>query len=214
MYGAGRSLQPLRNNLKDKESIVMLIECIGYLGSVLVVVSMLMSSVVKLRVINTVGSCISGTYALVIHSYPLALMNLCLIVINFYNLAKLLKSEQHYDLISGRTDDAYFTYFLNHYKNDILHFFPEADSTLTNLAALGNTHTVFIICCDTVPAGILLGTLLENGTFAITVDYTTPMYRDCSAGRFLYARLPENGIRTLAYMGNSDRHVPYLQKMA
>ena len=41
----------------------MWIEIFGYIGSALVVVSMLMTSVVKLRVINTVGSLISGTYA-------------------------------------------------------------------------------------------------------------------------------------------------------
>ncbi len=73
----------------------MLIEIFGYIGSVLVVVSMLMSSVVKLRVINTIGSIISGTYALIIGSFPLALMNICLIIINVYNLRKLLLNEQH-----------------------------------------------------------------------------------------------------------------------
>ncbi len=71
----------------------MLIELFGYLGSVMVVVSMLMSSVVKLRVINTIGSVISGTYALIIGSFPLALMNICLVVINLYNLRKLRKTE-------------------------------------------------------------------------------------------------------------------------
>ena len=38
----------------------MLLEIWGYIGSILVVVSMLMSSIVKLRVINTIGSVISG----------------------------------------------------------------------------------------------------------------------------------------------------------
>ena len=33
----------------------MIIELIGYLGSALVVFSMLMTSIVKLRVVNTVG---------------------------------------------------------------------------------------------------------------------------------------------------------------
>ncbi len=36
-----------------------LIEIFGYIGSVLVIVSMLMSSIVKLRIINTVGRCVS-----------------------------------------------------------------------------------------------------------------------------------------------------------
>ena len=60
------------------------IELFGYLGSFLVVVSMLMSSVIKLRIINIIGSTISGTYALIIGSFPLALMNICLIIINAY----------------------------------------------------------------------------------------------------------------------------------
>ncbi|MBQ5897462.1 MAG: hypothetical protein IIW81_03245 [Oscillospiraceae bacterium] len=42
-----------------------IIELIGYLGSILVLVSMLMSSVVKLRIINTVGSIIFTFYAYV-----------------------------------------------------------------------------------------------------------------------------------------------------
>lgn len=71
----------------------VLIELFGYLGSILIVVSMLMSSIVKLRVINTVGSIISGIYALICGAFPLALMNICLVVINIYNLYKLSKKE-------------------------------------------------------------------------------------------------------------------------
>lgn len=69
----------------------MIIEMVGYLGSILVVVSMLMSSVIKLRVINTIGSGVFAAYALIIHSYPTALMNFCLVAINVYNLVKLSK---------------------------------------------------------------------------------------------------------------------------
>ena len=63
----------------------MLIEIFGYIGSVLVVVSMLMPSIVKLRVINTIGSIVSGIYALIVGAFPLVLMNSCLIIINIYN---------------------------------------------------------------------------------------------------------------------------------
>jgi len=85
----------------------MLIEMIGYLGSALVVVSMLMSSVIKLRIINAVGSCIFTAYALIIHSYPTAFMNFCLIVINGYNLVKLLRDSRQYDLVEAGADDAF-----------------------------------------------------------------------------------------------------------
>ncbi|MDE7309079.1 MAG: hypothetical protein K2N61_10550 [Lachnospiraceae bacterium] len=185
----------------------IIIELTGYLGSLLVVVSMLMSSIVKLRIINTAGCCISAVYALVIHSYPLAFMNLCLIMINVYNLAKLLKTEQHYNLVCVKTDDSLLNYFLNFYKNDIQNFFTEVN--MDNILA----ETAYIVCCDTALAGVLLGKKKEDGSFDILIDYTTPAYRDCSVGKFLYSKLSENKIRKLTYFGRSERHKPYLQKM-
>lgn len=184
-----------------------MIELAGYLGSTLVVVSMLMSSVVKLRVINTIGSVISASYALIIHSYPLALMNICLIIINCYNLAKLLKSNQQYDLISVNTDDTFLAYIFAHYKQDILHFFQEAER------AAKTADTAFIVCCDAAPAGVLLGNVTEKGVLEIAVDYSTPTYRDCSVGKYLYSRLPEQGINKLVYSGKSEKHEEYLRKM-
>jgi len=69
------------------------LEVFGYLGSGLVVLSMLMTSMVKLRIINGIGSLISGSYALIVGTLPLALMNFCLLAINCYNLYKLLKAD-------------------------------------------------------------------------------------------------------------------------
>lgn len=185
----------------------MVIEMAGYLGSVLVVVSMLMSSLVKLRIINTTGSSISAIYALIIHSYPLALMNICLVVINIYNLSKLLKSGQHFDLIDSSTDDRFLEYFINYYKDDIRNFFPEKN-TDTSLA-----DTAYIVSCKAAPAGILLGKSDGKGTLNISVDYATPVYRDCSVGRFLYSQLPEKGIKKLVYSDEAGAHEAYLQKM-
>ena len=50
-------------------------ELIGYLASLLVLISLLMTSVVKLRIINLIGSFIFAVYALAIRSYPTAVMN-------------------------------------------------------------------------------------------------------------------------------------------
>lgn len=72
----------------------ILIEIFGYIGSALVVISMLMTSIVKLRVINMIGSVISGIYAVICGAFPLAFMNACLIIINFYNLIKLKKEKK------------------------------------------------------------------------------------------------------------------------
>ena len=185
----------------------IIIEMAGYIGYVLVVVSMLMSSVVKLRIINTTGSSISAIYALIIHSYPLALMNICLVVINIYNLSKLLKTDQHFDLIDGRTDDKFLGHFINYYKEDMKNFFPEQNIDIS-LA-----DTAYIVSCKAAPAGILLGKKDGDGTLNITVDYTTPVYRDCSVGKFLYSQLQEKGVKKLVYSGEAGNHETYLHNM-
>lgn len=64
----------------------MNIELFGYLGSFLVVASMLMNSIVKLRIINTFGCIICVIYALIIKSYPVVIMNAALALINIVKL--------------------------------------------------------------------------------------------------------------------------------
>ena len=60
----------------------MIIELVGYIGSILVLVAFLMTSVVRLRVVNSIGSLIFAISALIIQSYPTALMNFCLVLIS------------------------------------------------------------------------------------------------------------------------------------
>lgn len=184
----------------------MLLELFGYLGSLLVVVSLMMSSVVKLRVFNTIGSLCSAAYALIIHSYPLALMNICIILINVYNLVKLLYSNKHYDLVDGSEDEGYLSYFINYYKKDIAQFFPENDS-------LSKDERAYIVCCDAAPVGLLMGTMEDNGNFEVSVDYAVPKFRDCSIGKFLYPALGEKGVKKIVCRQYGTKHEPYLKKM-
>ena len=187
--------------------IAMIIEIFGYIGSALVVVSMLMSSIVKLRVVNTIGSIVSGTYALIVGALPLVLMNACLIVINVYNLIKLLKTKQIYDLVEGNTDDALVKYFLERYTNDIKACFPGFEKE----DACGKK--AYVVCCDGNPAGVLVGDEKE-GEINILIDYSTPAYRDCSVGTFLYSKLQVKKIKKLVYTQDKTvMHVSYMNKM-
>lgn len=185
----------------------MYIELFGYLGSFLVVVSMLMSSVVKLRVINVIGSVISGTYALIIGSFPLALMNACLIIINIYNLFKLLSISRKYELVKGNINDAYFDYFVDHYGKDIDIYFPE----FTRNVITGNI--VYYVFCNESPAGLFVGNINKEGIINISLEYTTPTYRDCSVAKFLYIKLKENDVVKLCFHEPSEKHKSFLEKM-
>ena len=184
------------------------LEIFGYIGSALVVVSLLMASVVKLRIINTIGSVISGTYALIIGSFPLALMNISLIIINLYYLYKLLKTKQQFEIVAGNGGDSFVKYFVDRNKKDIEVFFPGVEFENAE------NEVAYMVCCNGNPAGVLLGKDLGNGVLDVLVDYSAPAYRDCSVGAYLYANLGEYGVKKLVFTQNkADDHVSYLTKM-
>ena len=56
-----------------------------------------------------------------------------------------------------------------------------------------------------VPAGVLAGKK-EGDALEISFDYTTPTYRDCSAGRFLYAKLAEEGYKKFICKKATEGH--------
>lgn len=184
-----------------------MIEMIGYLGSALVLVSFLMASVVKLRVINSVGGLVFAAYALLIQSYPTALMNFCLVGINLYYLARLGHPNRQYALIEEKRDSALLKAFLEYYREDIALFFPGIQA-LTEEADL-----VCFVCRSMAPAGVLLGKWREGGVLEILLDYSTPECRDCSVGKYLYSRLPELGVRRLVFSREPGKHAAYLKKM-
>ena len=184
----------------------LILEMIGYLGSALVIVSMLMTSVVKLRIINTIGGVIFCGYALCIHSYPTAAMQVCLIVINLINLYKLNNTKKEYTAISVKAEDGFLAHFLFTYINDIKKYFPD-------FLPPQNDAKIFLITCGEVPAGVFAAKEEADGNLHVELDYTTPAYRDCSAGKFLYNHLKHLGIKSLSAETKIPSHEKYLKKM-
>lgn len=185
----------------------LILEIVGYIGSAMVVVSMLMTSIVKLRIINTIGSVISGVYAVICGAIPLALMNVCLIVINVLGLVKLLKTKKDYSLVEASANEELVQFFLSYYKDDIIIYSPFFNIKDTK------DQQAYLVYHEGNPVGMFLGTK-KGDTFDINIEYTTPSYRDCSVGKYMYSLLPSRGIKHLTYRhGPSEGHKPYLIKM-
>ena len=182
------------------------IELFGYLGSAIVLVSFLMTSVFKLRVVNTIGSVIFMTYALIIHSYPTAFMNLCLVLINLRFLWKMRKAGKEYEMVSLEAKDAYLTYLLRAQEEDIEKCFPGLYYPAEEV------NRCYLVTCHRAPAGIALGHR-EGDEMELFLDYSLPEYRDFSIGSFLMNKLKEEGIKKLIYDGPSQNHMAYLNKM-
>ena len=190
----------------------IIIETIGYIGSALVILSMLMTSVVKLRIINSFGCIVFATYALLIHSYPTAAMQVCLIIINIINLRHLLNVKKEYSVFHTdiKKDSFIAQYFIKSNFGDIKKYFPDFE-----LNAMNDSENIesYIICCGSTPVGLFVGTKESGGNLNVMLDYTTPAYRDCSVGKYLYAFLAGAGIKQLHSDGHCKAHIKYLRKM-
>lgn len=70
------------------------LEFFGYMGTALVLVSMLMTSLVRLRWINLAGAVVSMLYALACQTWPVFVLNLSLSVINTVQLIRLARKKE------------------------------------------------------------------------------------------------------------------------
>lgn len=64
----------------------MIFEIMGYLGTAFVVVSFMCKSLLKLRVLNSIGALLVTIYAVVIKAYPVAILDGFILIINLYQI--------------------------------------------------------------------------------------------------------------------------------
>ncbi len=180
-------------------------DIVGYLSTVLILISFLMTSVVKLRIVSAIGSGIFVVFAIATKSYPTAIMNFGVVVINIYFLVKLLRAKKLTTMLPIETDNAYLKEFETFYGTDMQRYFPEVATQKDE------ADKAYFVYYDLVPVGLLLGKVQEDGGLRILVDYTTPKYRDASVGKFLYHRLLKNeGYTSLTFRDPSEKHEKYL----
>ncbi len=178
------------------------LELFGYIGTALVILSMLMTSVVKLRVFNICGSVISMIYALVGRSWPIVVLNAALVTINILQLIRMHRVKVTFSHVQATVTDPCVTYFLQHHADDIKKYFPDYSVKRDPDAE------VHIVYCGSEMVGILIGRR-EGDHLHIDIDYATRRYRDLSVSTFLYACLKESGITMLS----ASESVDYLVKM-
>lgn len=189
----------------------VIIETIGYVGSAIVLVSFLMTSVKKLRIVNTVGSVIFMIYALIIHSYPTAIMNLALALINLHFLWKMRHTGNQYELVKVGSHDQYLQYLQTKYREDIVKCFPGIECALDQDPS--RIGLCYIVTCAGAPAGIVLANQTGPDALDLILDYSLPEFRDFSIGAFLSDQLRDAGFRILTYAGPTENHMDYLNKM-
>lgn len=95
------------------------LELFGYLGTSLIILSMMMSSVVKLRIFNICGSVVSAIYAVICNTWPIVLLNVALMSINIYKLVTDKERDVDCSLATVSSNDDIVKHFLNSNRADM-----------------------------------------------------------------------------------------------
>ncbi|HET6231576.1 MAG TPA: hypothetical protein VFE05_16000 [Longimicrobiaceae bacterium] len=186
-------------------------EIIGYVASGLVAVSLMMSRILRLRVINLVGSATFAVYGLLIHAYPVAAMNTFIVFINVYYLAKMMRSREYFRLLKVEPTSEYVGYFLRFYEQEVRLYLPGF-----SFAPAADQLTLLILR-DLVPAGLFIAEPAGQGTLRVLVDFVIPQYRDFKTGNYLYREQAEffraRGVRDFVTSPGNPVHAQYLRKI-
>lgn len=182
---------------------------IGYLGSALVVTSLAMRSILKLRIVGLGGAITFLVYGYLIGAWPIVWTNAVIVLIHTHFLREIRRSDEYFKVLEVRRESNYLRCFLDHYADDIQRswpgftFHPE-DEVL-----------VLFILRDLVPAGLFIARVRNEETLELELDYAIPGYRDFKIGRHLYSRgaLRACGYRTIVAEAGGERAADYLRKV-
>ena len=184
------------------------VEWLGYFASVVVLISLTMSSIVKLRWINLVGALLFTIYGLLIHSIPVAFLNFGIVLINIYYLYKYYTMKEAFAVVEADTSSELFNYYLRKYREDIEKIVP--------IDLLKRSQKVLYLMRDSNIAGIMAGDRIGD-ILDIKIDYVIPRYRDFKIGEYFFIRHPEffkeRGIRKIFAHAKTENHARYLERM-
>ncbi|HYH08538.1 MAG TPA: hypothetical protein VEK11_15890 [Thermoanaerobaculia bacterium] len=185
-------------------------ELLGYAASALIVTSMLMRSIVRLRMINLAGAATFSVYGFLIGAYPVGILNLLTTTINLVQLVRLQRRKEIFRVLEISPDSPYLRYFLDFQAEDIRRFFPKFVYERTD------NGIVLLVLRDLVPAGMVLGRITGN-TMTVDLDYVVPQYRDLKVGRYLFvdeaAFFRKRGVTEILSPADTEVHAQYLRRL-
>ncbi len=192
-------------------SVQAFYEIIGYVASVLVAVSLMMTSILKLRILNLIGAAFFTLYGLLIRAYPVAALNFFIVLIDSYFLLQIFREKEYFTLLEVQSDSPYLRRFLRFYEKEIRTFQPDFQWNPQK------AQMIFFVLRNMVPAGLFIGELYDAQTLLVTLDFAIPGYRDFKIGKYVYYRQSDffrtRGLTAILTPPGDKRHREYLLRM-
>lgn len=190
-----------------------LLEIIGWIGSALVVVSLMQARVLRFRWMNFAGSIIAAGYNAWVGIWPFAVMNAVIAVIDAYWLWRLTR-ERHdaavYQVVPVGAGDRYLRHVVGVHAADIARYYPSftADGPAARWA--------YLVLRGDETVGMVVVRDAGDGVGEVELDYVTPRFRDFAPGEFVYRRsgaFAEAGLRALVVAPDARDTGDYLERV-
>lgn len=186
-----------------------LIDLFGNLSSLVILISLTMSSIVKLRWINMVGAIMFTMFGYMINSSPVMFLNFGIVLIDMYYLYKLYTTKESFKLVEATPNSPYLNHFIEVNKKELEEF--QVDNSWSE------NKNIFYMLRDNNTAGIFSCRNEGEGNLFIDLDFVTPKYRDLKLGKYFFQEnkqaLIEKGYKKLVTKGNNHKHREYLVKV-
>lgn len=186
-----------------------IVEVIGYGGSVLIAVSLMMSNLRYLRWINLIGAALLTVYSVINGVIPVAAVNGFIVIIDAYYIWEITRKKDFFSKLAVPVnDDVFLSKFLETYHEDIIKFFPGF-----NLQEIKEPNCLFVLR-NLTPVGLFIYERKGESSAVIHLDYVISSYRDLGNAHFLFkdrlSYFMDKGIKEFIFYHPSVAHLKYL----
>ncbi len=187
-------------------------EVIGYVGSVLVAVSLMMKNIFYLRRINLIGAATFAIYGLLVGAIPVFVLNSFISIVDIYYIWEAKRKKEYFTLLPiEQSSGPLLNKFLQFYKEDINLFFPNFHKNQIE------EDKSFFILRNLIPVGLFAYKELSPIEILIELDYAIADYRDLKNARFVYFaqsnHFSKKGYKILTAKAEVPAHKKYLRKI-
>ena len=177
----------------------------------ILVISMMMSSFVKFRIVNLIGAFLFSLYGFIIGSYSVGILNGLIVFINIYQVYRLYNQNKDLEIIQLPVDSEYVKSFIKHYNKEIKHYQPDFEFDTNAL------DTCITILRNMNIVGIVLGKRDENQWLTIKLDFVVPQYRDTKIGQHLFVLnkqyFKDKGFAKIIITGKDKQRTQHLREV-
>lgn len=188
-----------------------LLQWIGYVASVIIVLSMMMPSIIKFRWINLVGALLFSVYGFLINAIPVGILNGVIVLVDIYYLWTIYSKKEVFEILEINAKSEYLARFLKFHDDTIQKYSP-------GFSYQPDANSVsFYILRNMAVAGLFLAHRKNETELHVDLDYVLPEYKDFKNGKYVYFKLKskfvDDGFTKVIAEGNNKNYFNYLKKL-